>query len=53
MKMMGLLKLLYGEKMVSKCCKENVRVEHGDSESMYYVCEACHRPCDTTDLKDL
>lgn len=53
MKILGLLKLLYGERMVSKCCKDQVIVEHGDSESMYYVCEKCNKSCDITDLKDL
>lgn len=47
MKILGLLKLLYGEKMLSKCCKEEIKVEHGDSESMYYVCLNCDLPCDT------
>lgn len=33
--------------IVSKCHKERVEVECGNEGVSFYVCEKCHKPCDT------
>ena len=45
MKLLGLFEMLYGDKVVSHCCKECVKIELPETECMYYVCEACLKPC--------
>lgn len=41
-----LYKQLYGENMVSRCCKKEMEVVICDSNSWYYLCSECERPCD-------
>lgn len=39
--------------ILSRCCKQRVYVEDGDSESHYYVCTRCDRACDTVSSLNL
>lgn len=42
-----LLKKLYGDEVVSKCCKYKMFVQHGNEGTSYYVCKKCGKPCDS------
>lgn len=33
--------------IVSRCCKEEVKAQHGSEGTSWYECMACHRGCDT------
>jgi hypothetical protein len=41
------------EMYVSKCCRDMLWVEHGDSNAMYYSCMKCFRPCDRVENEDV
>jgi len=41
-----LLKKLYSNETVSKCCKSKLFVQHGNEGTSFYVCKKCSRPCD-------
>lgn len=47
MSSLNLLKKLYGDPIVSRCCKSKVFVQYADSGSAYYICKKCSKPCDT------
>jgi len=53
MKPVGLLDLLYGERLFSKCCLKGLIIENLNSAYRVYVCEACLKPCDTISEKDV
>lgn len=52
MSYMYLLKQLYGEEMVSKCCKKKIFVIHGGEGTSYYACKGCNMPCDSVNVSD-
>ncbi len=49
--MVDILKLLYGDNNLSKCCSYKVFVQCGGEGSSYYVCKKCNKPCDLKDIK--
>jgi hypothetical protein len=49
---MELLKRLYGDEEMSKCCKARLIVEHTPEGTSYYVCTACGRPSTLVPLGD-
>lgn len=35
--------------IVSRCCQKAVHVYCGNEGTSFYVCDACHKACDTID----
>ena len=46
MSSVNLLKKLYGDPMVSRCCKSKVFVQHASEGGACYTCKKCAKPCD-------
>ncbi len=42
-----LLKKLYGDPSVSKCCKHKYFLQHVSEGESYFVCKRCYKPCET------
>lgn len=47
MKKMDLLKMLYGVKIVSVCCKSKMIIVQ--CENSYFKCNKCNKPCEAID----
>ena len=48
-----LLKKLYGENLISKCCLDKLSVKHGGEGTSFYVCRKCCLPCDAIAVGDI
>lgn len=48
-----LVKKLYGNNVVSKCCKDKLLVENCNEGTSYYICNRCNKPCGTRHIEDM
>lgn len=44
---LDLLKKLYKDFILSRCCKSSLIISYGQEGTSFYLCKSCLKPCET------
>jgi hypothetical protein len=48
-----LVKKLYGNNVVSNCCRYKILLKYCNKDNSYYICKKCSKPCETHHIEDM